>query len=182
MSPAVATTFFSITSIVAPVSGVIAGGVVTSYYGGYNTKKARELLLTIGWICVGVTIPIPIVNSFKVFGILLWALLFLGGAMLPSLTGIMLNSVKDYQRGSANSIAMTAYNLFGYIPGPTVYGLVSTIVGDEQSKVKSRIPMCFILYSVFITLIILTYVILKRLKRELQEEQLKKAEQLFQEE
>ena len=101
-----------------------------SYYGGYSSKKARELILIGAWITLAVTIPIPLVDSFEWFGILMWCLLFFGGSMLPSLTGLMLNSVPDYQRGSANSIATLSYNMLGWMPAPFVYGLVAKIMDN----------------------------------------------------
>jgi sugar phosphate permease len=36
----IAAIFFAGTSISAPISGVIVGGIVTTNFGGYNTKKA----------------------------------------------------------------------------------------------------------------------------------------------
>lgn len=36
----IATAFISISSITAPISGIILGGIVTSYHGGYETQKA----------------------------------------------------------------------------------------------------------------------------------------------
>ena len=85
--------------------GVVTGGIVTSYYGGYSKRKVKEIVLMVGWTCVFVTLPIPYVDSFAAFGTLLWLMLFMGGFILPSLTGIMLNSVQQHQRGSANSVA-----------------------------------------------------------------------------
>ena len=99
--------------------------------------------------------------------------------MLPSLTGIMLSSVHENLRGSANSIATLCYNCFGWMPAPFIYGLVSKVMGDETSEEKSRIPLCFILYSCFFTLSMMTYVILKRLNSEKIALQLLKAEEIF---
>lgn len=58
----VATTYFAITSFSAPVSGVLIGGVVTSYYGGFNNKNTQALVLIVGWVTVLFTIPIPLVS------------------------------------------------------------------------------------------------------------------------
>jgi hypothetical protein len=80
----------------------------------------------------------------------LWLVLFFGGFLLPPVTGIMLNSVEDYKRTSANSLANLAYNLFGYLPAPTFYGLISQFAGD-----KSSIPLALLLYSTIPTVIIL---------------------------
>ena len=175
-----ATTFFALTCFIAPVSGVVVGGIIISYYGGYNTKKSREIVLIIGWVCLAFTIPIPIVNSFQSFGILVWGLLFFGGSLLPSLTGIMLNSVPEHQRASANSVATLSYNFLGWMPAPFIYGVVSQIVGDPEHREKSRIPMATILYSEFITLTMMTIVILRKLRSETLEHQLSKAEEIFQ--
>jgi len=88
----------------------------------------------------------------------MWLVLFFGGFLLPPVTGIMLNSVEDYKRTSANSLANLAYNLFGYLPAPTVYGLVSHIAGD-----KSSIPMALLLYSTIPTVIVLCFSIFKKI-------------------
>lgn len=74
-----------------------------------------------------------------------WFLLFFGGFILPQITGIMLNSVTEYQRTSANSVANLSYNLLGYGPAPLFYGFVSNLIVDE----KSRMPMgCLVYFSV----------------------------------
>jgi hypothetical protein len=104
-SYATATLYFAFTAFFAPISGVMFGGAVISLYGGYNTKRSREIILIIGWICTAFCIPIPIVDHFTSFGVLIFGLLFFGASLLPSLTGLMLNSVPDHQRASANSLA-----------------------------------------------------------------------------
>jgi len=35
--------YFSFLSFTAPVSGVIVGGIVTQYLGGYNSKRGQEI-------------------------------------------------------------------------------------------------------------------------------------------
>jgi hypothetical protein len=37
--PKLVTIYFVIISFTAPVAGVVVGGICTTYYGGYNTKK-----------------------------------------------------------------------------------------------------------------------------------------------
>lgn len=61
--------------------------------------------MTVAWLSVVVSIPIPFVNSFIWFGILEWFLLFLGGFILPTMTGLMLDAVNQNEKGSANSLA-----------------------------------------------------------------------------
>jgi len=163
----------------APLSGVVAGGAISTYYGGYHSKKTRESILVGGWICIACTIPIPWTDSFFTFGILIWLLLFFGGALLPPLTGIMLSTVPENMRGSANSMATLMYNMIGWMPSPFIYGLVSKLSGDETNEVKSRLPFATILYSEFITVMLVTAVILRKLRQENLHLQLSKAEEIF---
>lgn len=164
-----ATLYFAFTSFFAPLTGVVFGGAIISMHGGYNTRRSREIILIIGWICTAFCIPIPIVDNFTSFGVLVFGLLFFGASLLPSLTGIMLNCVPENQRASANSLAQMSYNMLGWMPAPFVYGMVSQICGDSSvltSNQKSRLPMGFIIYSVILTLILMTIVILRKLRNE----------------
>ena len=180
MPVAQATIYFSITCFLAPVSGVVVGGIVTSYFGGYGKRKVKEIVLMAGWTCVFVTLPIPYVDGFAAFGTLLYLMLFLGGFILPSLTGIMLNSVQQHQRGSANSVAQLSNSLLGFMPAPAIYGYFQDLLNKDDTKPKSRVPMMVILYSVLITLTCCTIAILRKIKVEHQKTQLGKAEEIFQ--
>ena len=104
-------------------------------------------MLIIGVCAVLSALPIPWLNSFTAVAPLYWLLLFFGGFLLPSLTGIMISSVGDYQKSSANSIANMSYNLFGYMPAPAIYGAISKITSKE-----SNIPMLVLLYSSCLTI------------------------------
>lgn len=143
--------YFTAISITGPVSGVIVGGIITQYLGGYNDVRAQKVLMYAGLGAVAVSIPAPFMHHIEVFCILIWLLLFLGGFILPPLTGIMLNSVDEAHKASANSIANLTYNLFGYMPAPIFYGFVSSITGGE----KSRWSMGCLLYSTLVTMVLL---------------------------
>lgn len=101
----IASTYFSVACFTAPVFGTVCGGLMVSYLGGYKAKNVQILLLIVGWSSVGVCVPMPFVNSFMWFGILEWSLLFLGGFILPTMTGLMLNAVSQDEKGPANSLA-----------------------------------------------------------------------------
>ena len=73
----------------------------------------------------------------------------------------MLNSVNEKEKATANSIAMLVYNLFGYLPAPAIYGLVSDFAGP-----KSTIPMGFLLYLTLPTVLILCFSIKFKLNNE----------------
>ena len=93
---------------------------------------------------IGFALPIPFMDNFYLVCLMIWCLLFVGGFVLPPITGMMINSVEEKYRTSANSIANMIYNLFGYLPGPFIYGLVSEI----SPPTHSRIAMGQLLYSV----------------------------------
>jgi hypothetical protein len=40
---------FAMVSVLAPVSGVISGGIFTSLIGGYNTKLSKDVLKVYIW-------------------------------------------------------------------------------------------------------------------------------------
>jgi len=91
-------------------------------------------------------LPCPLVSNFPIFCICIWFFLFFGGAVLPSLTGILLNTVEKKQRTIANSFAYLAYNLFGFLPSPFIYGAIS----DSGSGGNDRLAYLLLMYSVAI--------------------------------
>ena len=108
--------------------GVIIGGKVVSLLGGYNSRKALVVILLMSFLASSCSIPIGYLHEphhYVHVTILLWLLLFGGGFILPCATGIMLNTVKEELRTSANSIANIWCNLLGFLPAPYVYGLIA---------------------------------------------------------
>ena len=125
--------YYAITCLTAPFLGIITGGCIFSSIGGYNSPKTFPLILSVGCCCLLVSMPAPFVSSKFAYYCLIWLLLYLGAFMLPAMTGIMLNSVSEENKTPANSIANLFYNLFGYMPAPFVYGLISSM-GDDRIK------------------------------------------------
>ena len=134
---------YGVISITGPVIGVIAGGNVTSALGGYKSKKALYVTCLLAFVCLSCAIPIAFVDDYITVVVLLWFLLFAGGFILPSMTGIMLNTVDMSLKTQANSIANISYNLLGFLPAPFVYGSMCDIGGVQQS---TRIAMKFLMF------------------------------------
>ena len=111
---------------------------------------------------VACTIPMPFFKSVTWFSITLFGLLFLGGALVPTVTGIMLNSVQESLRTSANSFAQVCYNTIGYLPAPLFYGTVSKIVNDP----KSNIPFIALLSTTLFTITTLVVAIRAKIANE----------------
>lgn len=106
--------------------------------------------------------PVPFCETMHYMGLFLWLLLFFGGFMTPQVIGIMLNSVEENKRISANSLAQLSFNLIGYLPAPTFYGFIAQICGDERSK----IPMGCLISTTVLTISTLTYAIQRKLENE----------------
>jgi len=87
--------FYSITCISAPTLGILAGGSLFSAIGGYNDPKAFKLCLIIGSSALVFAAPIPVSEIKWLTYCCTWMLLFVGAAILPPLTGIMLNAVEE---------------------------------------------------------------------------------------
>jgi len=124
---------FGITAVTGPIVGVVVGGVSLDKIGGYRGHIDRAALLAVGMgFCAGAMAFTSLcVSSFPLFMILIWLLLFFGGAVVPCLTGIVVASVDPDLRSLANSMSGTVYNLLGYFLGPFACGLVAQSAGLE---------------------------------------------------
>ena len=116
---------FAVISITGPVLGVVVGGNVTAALGGYNSPKSLKLMCLVSFFAIGSSIPVAFLDNFSLVVILVWCLLFAGGFILPTITGIMLNQVEKDQKTTANSVANFSYNMLGYLPSPFIYGLIA---------------------------------------------------------
>lgn len=85
---------YGVISITGPVIGVLVGGNVISALGGYKSKKALYVTCALAFLCLACAIPIAFIDDYISVVVLLWFMLFSGGFILPSMTGIMLNTVE----------------------------------------------------------------------------------------
>ena len=116
---------FAVVSITAPVFGCIAGGFISQLFGGYSSSSALSICLIYAIIGSACAVVVPYVGHFWIFVVFTWGLLFFGGALVPPLMGIVLDCVSPKIKAFANSKTITLINLLGYLPAPTVYGLLS---------------------------------------------------------
>lgn len=153
---------YMVVSFTGPVSGVIVGGIVTSSLGGYNTRKGQLAQIFMAFAAIACSIPMPFFKSITWFSCTLFGLLFFGGALVPTVTGIMLNSVPENLRTTANSFAQVCYNSIGYLPAPLFYGTVSKIVNNP----KSNVPFIALLSTTIFTITTLVLAIRAKIAKE----------------
>jgi len=126
-------------SVTGPILGVIIGGNITASLGGYTAEKPMRVCMFFAVLCFCCSAPICFLNDFAPVAVLLWFLLFFGGAILPAMTGIMLSCVEQSQKTTANSIANLCYNLGGFMPGPFIYGLILDAYKGDTNKTDPKI-------------------------------------------
>ena len=125
---------FTLVSITGPIIGAIFSGYIGTKIGGYSSVYALPLGILGSFIVIAASIPIPLIsNNYLIFGCI-WVMFFMGGIIVPLLTGIMLSVVEPENRPMANSLANTMYNLLGFFPAPFVYGWICDNTGGSLSK------------------------------------------------
>jgi hypothetical protein len=81
---------FAFVCVTAPTSGAIASGPITKYVGGYENPNAMKLALLIGIACGCIAMPLPYFDNFYIVILDLWIYLFMGGLLVPLITGVYL--------------------------------------------------------------------------------------------
>eukprot|EP01134_Creolimax_fragrantissima_P007506 CFRG7506T1 len=132
----VVVTAFSAVCATAPICGVLVGGHVLDRWGGYKGPSGAVLATrtsTILGICsVCFALIFVLVDIFGVIIFTIWMLLFLGGAIVPLATGVIVSSVPRHVRSFAASFSTMMYHLLGYFLGPTVVGGVADAFGGVE--------------------------------------------------
>lgn len=82
-TPETAAAYYIVLCFTGPIFGVIAGGFITQYYGGYNSTKGQLLQVFVGFCAIITGIPVPFCDTMHYMGLFLWLLLFFGGFMTP---------------------------------------------------------------------------------------------------
>ena len=126
--------YFSITAITSPLAGALVGGYIADHYGGYkgeNLPVAVRLSFLFGILGFIFAIPIGFVNSIIYVIPLLWCFFFFGGCLIPTATGISVNSVNREYQSTATSFSQLIFNLGGYFLAPISAALIMDSAEDE---------------------------------------------------
>ena len=127
---------FSIVCLTSPTCGLLIGGYIVDYLGGYSNKKSLVFCFVFAISSIIPALLLPLVNSYYLYAILLWILLFLGSGILPTLQGIIIACLPKNIQGSGNSFVIFFYNLVGYLPAPFVYGFFKEYFDDKNDPQK----------------------------------------------
>jgi MFS family permease len=141
--PVVVFPTYAIMAVTGPVMGAACGSILITKLGGYEETRSLLALAVLGTLGAVAAIPIPFLTNFPIFIGCTWIYMFFGGAVMPSMTGVMISSVYKGWRPLANSFAQVIINLLGYLPAPFIYGLICSLTGGQHSPYG----MAVILYS-----------------------------------
>ena len=128
---------FVVISTTAPILGVLTGGYVADYYGGYKGKNIRtavRICVVFGLLAFVVAVPAGFVRNVVGEIILLWMLLFFGGCVLPAATGITVNSMPKEYQSSSSAVSQLAFNLGGFFLSPV---LSATIMDQFDNEIEA---------------------------------------------
>ncbi len=75
--------------------------------------------------------PIGFLNSLVYIMPLLWSLLFFGAALIPTATGVVVNSVSREYQAASSSMSQLIFNLGGYFCAPVISAAVMDQFDDE---------------------------------------------------
>ena len=124
---------FIVFCLTAPVAGILFGGCFIQRHGGYESIKAMYFILMSTSICTVISIGVFFSTKITYFCVLMFLFLFFGSSISPCLGGSVLRSLPPELRGSGNSLQNIIVNIFGYTPGPYIYGFI-------YEKTKSFAP------------------------------------------
>ena len=137
--------YFTLVCFTSPTSGVLLGGYLINTLGGYEKKNAMVFCLISGSFAAFFAIFVPLTRNIHLFIFFLWLVLFFGGAIVPTMTGITITVLPRALQGSGNSLQSLISNLFGYLPAPYIYGVFSDMYND-----KGKFGMMFTMYYSFV--------------------------------
>lgn len=133
-SPGKRLLYFSIICFSSPTMGVIIGGYIVTYLRGYENKRCYDLCFILS-ILTFINALISIYSRrIIIFIIFTWFTLLFGGAIMPTLTGIVITSLPQHLRASGNSLQLFIGTLFGYLPAPYIYGAIQDFFKDGGRK------------------------------------------------
>ena len=120
-----------------------------NYLQGYENKKVYDLCFYLSIITFVFAILSLISVNIIVFVICTWIALLFGGAMMPTLTGIVITSLPQHLRASGNSLQLFIGTLFGYLPSPYIYGALQDLFKDGGRK-SMVLNMSFLLICIIL--------------------------------
>lgn len=81
---------FTIVCTSGPIFGAVCSGYIGMKIGGYKSDYALPTCLLLAAFTLVFSLPFTNSNEFFTVNALLWFIMYLGGIMIPLMTGVML--------------------------------------------------------------------------------------------
>ncbi|CAI2362379.1 unnamed protein product [Moneuplotes crassus] len=121
MNPSLVMIFFTFCSITAPLAGVSLGSWIIDLKGGYkgeNMLSAIKTCTVFGACALVFALPVGFCEKIIFVVPSLWLLLFFGASLIPTCTGVIVNSVPKIYQSASSSLSQLIFNLGGYFLAP----------------------------------------------------------------
>ena len=113
---------------------LIFGGNITTYLGGYNTKKVLYGTMITSVLCQCSAAPIAFINNFPLFVALLWMLLFFDRMYIRDVIGVVMIGIDPALDGNAVYQSYCYDEMLGKPWGPGTRGMV--VLGLYSKKIQ----------------------------------------------
>lgn len=128
--------YLSTLQITSVGSGILLSLLVGKFIQNYGSFTSGLIcLIFYSFACISYQI-LPFTTNFSRYCIAEWIALFFRSAIMPNLIGLIITSVDNKDKPSANSLSSLISNTLGHMPAPYVYGLLKEKFTDDE-----RIPL-----------------------------------------
>lgn len=168
--------YFSSTLLTAPLLGVFLGYVITNSFNNFKGKFSIIFILILSiilsFLCYTINLD-KIRNSFLYFGINLWLIIFFSFIQIQNFISLILfnyenkaakddndenEALKEDNMQTISFIMNFSSNLFGYFPGPLIYGVLL----NKYVESDPLWTFTFFCYSSFISFLLAFIVVILR--------------------
>ena len=167
------------TNLITFIVGTLIGGICCSLFDGYDTIKARIMVVILYAILTVASMFLTQMDTLLYFFIIYGAMLLIASAYSPILTGIVLTSVPGKLRGTAQSFQNIILGLVGQLPIAYIYELLKNYQEqDLRFPMRTSMNINFIALFFFVISLFSEICTRKKKKPEKQKKEINKLKSL----
>ena len=133
--------YYGFASILGPAIGSLLGGIICNKLGGYESKNSILVPIIFGILANISIFSLINITKFTLLSLSLCAFFFSSGAILPTIAGYIISSVRKENKGIGSSFDMLLTTLLGKLPGPIFYGLLNDKLKNFDSRLAWKISL-----------------------------------------
>lgn len=149
--------YFGVLSLTGPTLGLVFGGLLGRWIGGYSVKQVTlvSLILDILASAFGYSTTFA-EKSVPLYLCLAWIFFFFSTSVIPLETGAIITSVSEQAKGDVLSFSNFILNLLGNLPPPYIYGLINDSKGQYYPKLAMECVF-YVRFSSIISLLLAVF-------------------------